>query len=90
MKKESFDIANKLYGSIHNAQQYLKDIKWYEQKHYKHGIPMVLKVPYIIGQFSVDSDIIIDDKELIKDILNTIKIHCVQIIQNAEKELEEL
>lgn len=90
MRKESFDKANVLYGAIHNAQSYLKDIKWYEQKHYKHGIPMVLKVPYTVGPFSVDSDIVISDKELIKDILNTIKIHCVQTIQHAEKLLEEL
>lgn len=90
MKKESFDRAQQLYNSIHKAQQNLKYIKWYEQKHYKHGIPMVLKVPYITGPYSVDSDIVIADKELIKDVLNTIKIHCVQIIQNAEKELGEL
>lgn len=90
MKKESFDKANTLYGIINNAQRHLKDIKWYEQKHYKHDVPLVLKVPYTTGPFSIDSDIIIDDKELIKDVLNTIKIHCVQKIQNAEKELEEL
>lgn len=90
MKKESFDKANKLYNVIHDAQQDLKDIRWYEQKHYKHGIPMILKVPYTTGICSVDSDVVIVDKELIKDVLNTIKIHCVKVIQNAEKELEGL
>lgn len=90
MKKESFDKAQKLYNIIHDAQQDIKDIKWYEQKHYKQGVPLVLKVPYTLGQFGIDSDVVIVDKELIKDVLNTIKIHCVQIIQNAEKELEEL
>ena len=89
MKKESFDRAQQLYAIIHDAQQDIKDIKWYEQK-YKHGIPLVLKVPYSLGQYSVDSDVVIADKELIKDILNTVKIHCVQSIQNAEKELGEL
>jgi len=90
MKKESFDKAQQLYNIIHNAQQDIKDIKWYEQKHYKHGVPLVLKVPYTLGPFSVDSDIVIAEKDLIKDILNTIKILSVQAIQNAEKELEEL
>lgn len=90
MKKESFDKAQKLYNIIHDAQQDIKDIKWYEQKHYKQGVPLVLKVPYTLGQFSVDSNVVIADKELIKDVLNTIKIHSVQAIQNAEKELGEL
>lgn len=90
MKKESFNRAQQLYNIIHLAQQDIKDIKWYEQKHYKQGVPLVLKVPYALGQFGIDSDVVITDKELIKDILNTIKIHSVQDIQNAEKELEEL
>jgi hypothetical protein len=90
MKRESFNEAQKLYDIIHGAQQDLKGIKWYEQKFYKHGVPLVLKVPYTIGPYSVDSDIVITDMNLIKDVLNTIKIHSVQTIQNAEKELEEL
>ncbi len=90
MKKESFNKAQILYSKIHDAQTDIKSIKWYEQKHYKCGVPLVLKVPYSIGPYSVDNDIVITDKEFIKDVLNLIKIHCVQTIQNAEKLLEEL
>lgn len=90
MKKESFDRANELYGTIHTAQQDLKGIKWYENKFFKRNVPIVLKVPFTIGPYSVDSDIVISDETLIKDILNLIKIHHVQTIQNAEKELGEL
>lgn len=90
MKKESFDRANKLYATIHDAQQDLKSIKWYDNKFFKRNIPIVLKVPFTIGICSVDSDIVISDETLIKDILNLIKIHYVQTIQNAEKELGEL
>lgn len=90
MKQAVFNRAQKLYDIIHKAQCDIKDIKYYEQKHYKAGVPLILKVPYIIGQFGVDSDVVITDRELIKEILNCIKIHRVKIIQNAENELEAL
>lgn len=93
MKQEAFNRAQQLYDKIHTAQCDIKDIKYYEQKHYKAGVPLILKVPYIIGQYSVDSvdrNVGIVDKELIKEILNLIKIHSVKTIQNAEKELETL
>lgn len=90
MKKESFDKAQQLYSAIHDAQQNIKDIKWYENKLFKKNVSIVLNVPYSIGMCSIDSHIVISDITLIKDVLNTIKIHCVQTIQNAEKELEGL
>ena len=90
MKQEAFNRAQQLYNIIHTAQCDIKDIKYYEQKHYKAGVPLVLKVPYTVGQYSIDSDVAIVDKELIKEVLNCIKIHSVKTIQNAEKELETL
>ena len=90
MKQEAFNRAQQLYSIIHMAQRDIKDIKWYEQKHYKAGFPLVLKVPYTVGQYSTDSDIVLTDKELIKEVLNCIKIYSVKTIQNAEKELETL
>lgn len=90
MNQKTFDKAQQLYTTINNRQCDIKDIKYYEQKHYKSGVPLVLKVPYVVGPYNVDSDIIIKDKELIKEILNCIKIYSVKTIQNAEKELEDL
>lgn len=90
MKLESFNKAQHLYDNIHVAACAIKNIKWYEQKHYKSGVPLVLKVPYIVGKYAVDSDIVISDKELIKEVLNCIKIYSVKVIQDAEKELENL
>lgn len=90
MKRESFDRAQQLYTIIHDARVNLKGIKFYEQHHYKHDIPLTLKVPYVTGPCSVDYDISIADKEFIKNILNAVKIRLIQKIQYAEKELEEL
>ena len=90
MNQKTFDRAQQLYDIIHTAQCDITSIKYYEQKHYKAGVPLVLKVPYVIGQYGVDSDVAIVDKELIKEVLNCIKIHSVKTIQDAEKELEIL
>ncbi len=90
MDKKVFNKAQRLYETIHQYQCDIKDIKQYEQKHFKSGVPLTLKVPYTTGSFGVASDIIIADKELIKEVLNIIKIHSVKTIQNAEKELEDL
>lgn len=90
MKQEAFNKAQQLYDTISKAQCDIKGIKYYDQKHYKVGVPLVLKVPYTVGQYAVDSDIIIKDKELIKEVLNCIKIYSVKTIQNAEKALEDL
>ncbi len=75
---------------VHDAQQDLKNIRWYENKFFKKNTPIVLSIPFTVGVCGVDSHIIISDETLIKDILNLVKIHRVQTIQNAEKELGEL
>lgn len=90
MNQKTFSRAQVLYNTIHMAQCDIKNIKWYEQKLYKAGVPLTLKVPYTTGLYGVDSDVTITDKELIKEVLNCIKIHSVKTIQNAEKELETL
>lgn len=90
MKREAFNKAQRLYNIIHEKQQNIKDMTFYEQRHFKHGVPLVLKVPYTVGSCAVNSDVIITDKELIKEVLNCVKIHCVKTIQDAEKELEVL
>ena len=88
MNRNAFNRAQQLYGVIQQTRIDIKNIQWYEQKHFKSGIPLILKVPYTVGPYAVDSDVIITDKELIHEVLNCIKIHCVKTIQNAEKELE--
>lgn len=90
MTEDNFKRANRLYNNIRDAQQNLKDIKWYEHKLFKKNIPIVVDVPYTVGTYAVDSHIVIFDVAVINDILNTIKIHSIQTIQNAEKELGEL
>ncbi len=90
MDQKAFDKAQQLYEIIHSTQLDIKDIKYYEQKHYNKGVPLVLKVPWSIGVYGVDHDVVITDKKLIKEVLNCIKIHSVKVIQDAEKELETL
>lgn len=95
MDRKAFQRAEQLYAVIHSTKHYIKDITYYEQHHYKKGVPLVLKVPWSVGICAVDCDIAITDKELIKEVLikevlNSIKIHCVKAIQDAEKELETL
>lgn len=90
MNQKAFNRAQQLYDIISITQHDIKDIKYYEQKHYNKGVPLVLKVPWSIGVCGVDHDVVITDKELIKEVLNCIKIHSVKVIQDAEKELESL
>lgn len=90
MNQKAFNRAQQLYSIISTTQLDIKDIKYYEQKHQDKGVSLVLKVPWSIGVCAVDHDIVIADKELIKEVLNCIKIHCVKVIQDAEKELETL
>jgi hypothetical protein len=74
MNLKAFQRAEQLYAVIHNTKYYIKDITYYEQHHYKKGVPLVLKVPWSVGICAVDCDIAITDKELIKEVLNSIKI----------------
>jgi len=90
MNKNTFNRAQQLYSDIQQIRIDIKNIKYYEQKHFKSGVPLVLKIPFTTGPYAVDSDVIITDKELISEVLNCIKIYCVKTIQNAEKELEDL
>ena len=90
MNKEAFNKAERLYSTISEQQYTLKGIRFYEQEHYKAGVPLMLKTPYTTGTYAVDTDIVIKDKELIKEVLNCIKIYSIKTIQNAEKELENL
>lgn len=90
MKREAFNKAQRLYSTISEQQCNLRGIRAYEQELYKHGISLMLKVPYTTGRYAVDSDIAIKDKELIKEVLNCIKIYSIKTIQDAEKELKNL
>lgn len=88
MTKKSYEKAQVLYNVISTAQGDIKSIKRYEQK-YK-GYVITVSVPFAVGSWPVDSHINIGDEQCIKDILNVLKIHLVQKIQHAEKELEGL
>ena len=78
--------AENLRDDIHRAEVYLRYITDYEHNHFRYGMKIV--VPN--GMFGTNNEILLFDTELKKDLLNTIKIHLVQKIQKAQKELEQL
>lgn len=88
MTLDKLKQAENLRDEIHRAEVYLRDIKHYEHKLAGYGIRLVL--PRTLGTFATNDEIDLFDNQLKKDLLNTIKIHFVKKIQDAEKELEEL
>ena len=88
MTKATLKKAECLRDDIHYAECYLRDIKHYEQKLFDYNIKLTL--PRTLGTFATNDDLYFCDKQLKKDLLNTIKIYLVKKIQDAEKELESL
>lgn len=88
MTKTTLKKAECLRNDIHYAECYLRDIKHYEQKLFDYNIKLTL--PRTLGTFATNDELYFCDKQLKKDLLNTIKIYLVKKIQDAEKELESL
>jgi hypothetical protein len=85
MTYDKLKKAECLREEIHEANNNLRYIKHYEHQLFSYGMEVV--IPQCGG---VNNEMYFYDKQLKKDILNTIKIHLIQKIQNAEKELESL
>lgn len=77
-----------LRDEIHQAEVYLRYIKHYEHKLFSYGLE--IQIPQSVGTFGSNNKLYFFDKQLKKDILNTIKIHLVKKIQDNNKELSEL
>jgi hypothetical protein len=88
MTYDKLKKAECLRDEIHEANIYLRYIKHYEHQLFSYGMEVV--IPQCVGTFGVNNKMYFYDKQLKKDLLNTIKIHLIQKIQNTEKELEEL
>lgn len=88
MTKTTLKKAECLRDEIHNAECYLRYVKHYECDLFNYG--MKLTLPNTLGTFATNNDLYFFDKQLKKDLLNTIKIYLVKKVQDAEKELERL
>lgn len=88
MTKATLKKAECLRDDIHSAECYLRDIKHFEQNLFSYNIKLTL--PRTLGTFATNNNLYFADKQLKKDLLNTIKIFLVKKIQEAEKELESL
>jgi hypothetical protein len=88
MTKATLKKAECLRDDIHYAKSYLRDIEHFEKNLFNHNIKLTL--PRTLGTFATNNDLYFADKQLKKDLLNTIKIFLVKKIQDAEKELEKL
>ena len=88
MKRATLTKAKCLSDEIHEAEVYLRYIKHYENNLFSYNVKITL--PNTLGTFATNNELYFADKQLKKDLLNTIKIFLVKKIQEAEKELEQL
>ena len=88
MTKATLKKAECLRDDIHSAESYLNDIKRYEHNLFDYNI--IITLPRTLGTFATNDELYFADKQLKKDLLNTIKIFLIKKIQEAEKELEQL
>ena len=88
MTLDKLKKAECLRDEIHEAEVYLRYIKHYEHNYFSYG--MKLLIPQNVGTFGVNNELYFFDKQLKKDLLNTMKIYLVRKIQDAQKELENL
>lgn len=84
--------AKELEYKIKKHKDYLKIIRNYEKGKYSDKD---LKIGLLQFESPLQSeclyyDLFIHNDKLKKDILNTIKIHCVALVQELEKELKDL
>jgi hypothetical protein len=75
-----------LRDEIHSATSYLRDVKNYEHNLSDYGIKITLL--NTLGTFATNNALYFYDRQLKKDLLNTIKIFLVKKIQDAEKKLK--
>ncbi len=87
MTTEKLNEAKNLEMHIKSLKNDLKDISIYEKNAYSRAIGIKLPCDYDTERMFT---LTLFDKQLKKDILNTIKIHLIAEIQKTEKELEEL
>ena len=87
MTTEKLNEAKNLEMRIKSLKNYLKDISIYEKNAYTRAIEIKLPCDYDTERMST---LTFFNKQLKKDILNTIKIYLIAEIQKTEKELEEL
>lgn len=92
MTNAKLEKAKELAYKIEKHKDYLKIIKKYEKGKYSDKD---LKLGLLQFEAPLQSeclyyDLFIHNDKLKKDILNTIKIHCVALVQELEQELEAL
>lgn len=92
MTKAKLEKAKELAYKIEKHKDFLKVIRNYEKSEYSDKD---LKLGLLQHEAPLQSECIyyelfIHDDKLKKDILNTIKIHCVALVQQLEQELENL
>ena len=88
MTKETLRKAEDLRDKITHAESYLRYIKHYEQNLFNYKITITL--PRTLGTFAINDDLYFANKQLKKDLLNTIKIYLVKEIQELEEKLKQL
>ena len=88
MTLDELKKAECLRDEIHKAEVYLRYIKHYENKFFSYGMKII--IPQNVGSFGVNNELYFFDKQLKKDLLNTMKIYLVGKIQDSQKELERL
>ena len=91
MTKEKLEKAKELTNKIEKYKKYLKDIRNYEKgKYFDRELKICLLRFQPMDYNAIYDDLFIQDINLKKDILNTIKIYYVALIQKLEQELENL
>ena len=91
MTKEKLEKAKELTNKIEKYKLYLKDIRTYEKgKYFNNDLKICLLRFQPMDYNAIYDDLFIQDVKLKKDILNTIKIYYVALIQKLEQELENL
>ena len=91
MTKEKLEKAKELTNKIEKYKVCLKDIRNYEKgRYFDRDLKICLFRFQPMDYNAVYDDVFIQDINLKKDILNTIKIYYVALIQKLEQELENL
>lgn len=91
MTKEKLEKAKELTSKIDKYKSYLKNIRTYENgKYFNRDLKIGLLRFQPMDYNAIYDDLFIQDVKLKKDILNTIKIYYVALIQKLEQELENL
>jgi hypothetical protein len=91
MTKEKLEKAKELTYKIEKYKVYLRTIRTYEKgKYFGRDLKISLLRFQPMDYDAIYDDLFICDVNLKKDILNTIKIYYVALIQKLEQELEAI